>query len=263
MERLGEVTGTPFWIDRRIDSQRRITLVASEQPLAALLDQMARQADLGMVAIDRVVYVGPRTTASLLVRIADESQAAASKGMKRRGVSSWKRLATPRQIAADIAEQAGVTIEDPERIPHDLWSAGATPTMTAGDRLTLLCAGFELRWCPVESDARRVQIEPISEALPRDGLAPLATLLRAKRATPAGESRYTLRIVDKPLGAVLKQLANQLGRELDVAPSLGELDGLIRVEVTQATLEELLNAVGEAGAVSVSAEGGIVVRPLP
>ncbi|MEO0530528.1 MAG: hypothetical protein AAF266_08115 [Planctomycetota bacterium] len=248
-----------MWIDRRVDPRREITLVASKQPMATLLDQVAQQAELGVVAFDRVVYVGPLETAAELHKTSSES-AKASRRLSRRGTTNWQRLATPRQIAIDVANEVGVTITNLERIPHDVWPAGATPAMAAGDRLTLLLAGFDLRW-RATSNARRIEIASISAS--KDAATPpaLATLIDSERAESAQETRYTLRIVDKPLGAVLRQLAAQLGKPIAIAPELGQLDTRVSVEVNQVTIEELLTAVGKAGSVNVAMDNEITIQP--
>ena len=68
------------------------------------------------------------------------------------GAWQWDELAQPGQLLEELARQAGVTVENANAIPLDLWPAVNLPSLAWTDRLTLLLAGFGLTF---EIDERR------------------------------------------------------------------------------------------------------------
>lgn len=260
IERLATETQTPVWVDRRVDTRKELTLAAGDQSVARLLDDVATALGVGVAAVDNVVYVGPPDSAAALPTLAAQWRRGAPSALRERSVLRWPRLTEPRTLAAEIASSAGFRIENSESIPHDLWAAGATPPLAAGDQLTLLCLGFDLRWAVAERGQKTIRLEPIDEAPSRTPKT-LASLIGSKPA-PAGETRYTLRVVEQPIGPVLRQLAERLGLEFEVAVDPGALQGRVSFEVRQATLDELLEAAGDAAALDIHAtDAAVVVRP--
>ncbi|WP_197526613.1 hypothetical protein [Botrimarina colliarenosi] len=251
LRRFAAETATPLWIDRRTDPRTTIDLSSNGEPIAALLDAIAAEAGLGVAAIDGIVYVGPADAAAALPRLAEQWRQGAPRGMRRANKMDWPRLTSPKQLVEQIAAEAGCQLANPEAIPHDLWPAGSTPRLAAGDRLTLVALGFGLRWTRDASDANTIRLEPL-EAASQEPPASLASLLKSDDGV-VGESRYSIRVVEQPVVPVLRQLANQLGRQLRVSDALNDPNQRASFEVRQATLEELLAAIGEAAGLDVSA----------
>ncbi len=262
VNRLADAFSTPLWIDRRIDPSTPITLTADEGTLASMLDRFAAASEAKAATLDRVVYLGPAKSAAALPWLAEQWRRSPPRGMKRRSETTWPRLTTPRSLAEALAAEAGCQLANADAIPHDLWPAGGTPRLMVGDRLTLVLLGFDRRWSIEPNDKRRVLIEPIDYTQAPTNTTTLASRLRGKQPTAPTEQRYTLRVVSQPLDAVMKQLAGQLGRELAIDAGLDEPGKRVSFEVTQATLEELLNAVGTAAECRVAeAEGVIRITP--
>jgi type II secretory pathway component GspD/PulD (secretin) len=262
LERLGSETKTPIWIDRRVDARKEVTLAATSRPIAVLIDDLTSSLDLGVAAIDSVVYVGPADSAGALPTLAKQWRRGASSALRKRSPLEWPRLSEPRKLADEIASSAGYRIENPAAIPHDLWPAGSTPPLAVGDQLTLLCLGFDLQWTIADKAKKTIRLEHIAARPPRKP-ATLASLVDSKPA-PQGETRYTLRVVEQPIGPVLKQIATQLGLEIDAAIDADALDERVSFQVEQATLEELLTAAGDAANLDISAtESSIRVQRLP
>lgn len=251
LERLGSETKTPIWIDRRVDARKEVTLAATSRPIAVLIDDLTSSLDLGAAAIDSVVYVGPTNSAATLPTLAKQWRRGAPSALRKRSPLEWARLTEPRKLAEEIASSAGYSIENTEAIPHDLWPAGSTPPLAVGDQLTLLGLGFDLRWTVTDRAKKTIRLEHIAARPPRKP-ATLASLVDSKPA-PQGETRYTLRVVEQPIGPVLKQLATQLRRELDASIDAESLNQRVSFEVQQATLEKLLEAAGDAANLDISA----------
>lgn len=260
IERFAAETSTPLWIDRRVDARKELSLSVSERSVAGLLDEVVASLDLGATALDGVVYIGPAQSAACLQELASRWRRSAPSALRRRAPLEWPRLTEPRQLIEQVASAAGYSIENPEAIPHDLWPAHATPPLDAGDKLTLLCLGFDLQWEIADRRGRVLRLEPLAN---RDAEQPasLASLIDAKSFRP-GETRYTLRIAELPIGPVLEQIAALLGRELEIEGDVGDLDRRVSFEVRQATLEELLEAAGDAAGLEVVAgDSALKVRP--
>ncbi|WP_145109048.1 hypothetical protein [Botrimarina mediterranea] len=262
LERLAAETEVAIWIDRRVDVRKELTLDASSTTMAALIDYAASSLDLGAAAIGEVVYVGPKDAAAALPTLAAQWRRGASSALRKRAPLRWPRLSEPRKLAEAIASSTGYRIENPAAIPHDLWPAGETPPLAVGDQLTLLCLGFDLKWTVADKAKKTIRFESIAN-LPTGESVTLSALIGSTPA-PLGEKRYTLRIVEQPIGLVLQQLAKQIGRELDAPVEISTLDQRVSFVVQKATLEELFEAAGKAAKLDVSVtSSAIVVRPLP
>ena len=59
-----------------------------------------------------------------------------------------------------LAQQRGWRVSRAERIPHDLWAAGALPDLSAAEQLTLLLVGFDLSFKTQARD-RSLEIVPL------------------------------------------------------------------------------------------------------
>lgn len=262
LERLAAETEVAIWIDRRVDVRKELTLDASSTTMASLIDGAASTLDLGAAAIDEIVYIGPKDAAAELPNLASQWRRGASSALRTRSPLKWPRLSEPRKLAAEIASSAGYSIENIEAIPHDLWPAGSMPPLAVGDRLTLLCLGFDLKWTVTDKAKKTIRLESIAK-LPTGKPATLSSLIGSTPA-PLGEKRYTIRIVEQPIGLVLQQLAKQLGREFETSIDPDALNQRVSFAVQQATLEELFETAGKAANLDVSVSSStVVVRPLP
>jgi hypothetical protein len=247
-----------LWIDRRVDRSLRLSYNARQTTVAALVDGAASQ--LGVVAtpFDTLVYVGPARSAAALPRLSTAWRREASAALRRREPLVWPRLAEPRELLAEVAARAGLEVENPRSIPHDLWPSGRTPSLARGDQITLIALGFDLGWelTPTE----KIRLIPLR--LNEDDVAPrLAAAVGPPRPIAADE-RYSLRVADASLMSVASQVALQLGLELRVDPALVTRDPRVSFSVRDATRDELIAALAEAADCDLQESGGeLVVSP--
>jgi hypothetical protein len=164
---LGETVGVGVFLDRRIDPGQLLELTIRDQPLEAALAEIAAAVQARVARLDQVAYVGPPATASKLATLAalrrEEASrlpAAAKARLLRRSAWQWPALAEPRQLLAELAAEARLTLSGAEQIPHDLWPAAALPPLAWVDRLTLVLAGFDLTF-EVADDGASVRLVPI------------------------------------------------------------------------------------------------------
>lgn len=170
-------------LDRRVDPTRTLALEGSF-PLREVFLNAARiysekhtgdgvlprpAQPLDVAFLGPVVYVGPTEAAQHLRTVAELRReevrhvpAAKRSRLVRSQASHWDDAAEPRQLVADLAKEAGVNLENPAAIPHDLWPAASLPALPWCDRLTLILAQFDLTFT-VSADGSRLRLRPLAD----------------------------------------------------------------------------------------------------
>lgn len=150
---LANAQGVAIFLDRRLDPQQTVQLEVQAQALQTALDQLSQKVQAGNCAIGSLVYFAPQEMAAKLATLAAvrrQEAAALPAPLKAKLLKSaawkWNDLATPRELLAELASQAGLRVENPQLVPHDLWPAASLPPLPLADRLTVLLAGFGLTY---------------------------------------------------------------------------------------------------------------------
>jgi hypothetical protein len=223
-----------------------------------------------------------------------------SQALLRRRAWKWDDLAVPREVVEKLAGEEDLKLDGLAQIPHDLWPAAEGPPMTLVARLSLLLGEFDLtvrfddggrtlvlvavpdqvaieksypggkdpratarRWSKLVPDC---QIQVAAGKVVVRGLVEDHEKLTGQEARTApatvktGELRYTLTIQEKPLGSVLKQLAEKLKLELHfdseaLADAGISLDQFVSFKVEEATVDELFAAALKPTGLSFRREG--------
>jgi len=188
--RLSQKYGVAIFLDRRIDPDQELTLIARDQSLEEVLRRISADAHAAIAMVGPVIYFGPPETASRLATLAALRRQDASKfssdiktRVLRTDVWHSDELAQPRQLLEDFARQAGMALENGDLIPFDLWPAITLPPLAWTDRLTLLVAGFGLTYEIADrGTALRLVPQPTAVALektytPRGNAASLSAQL--------------------------------------------------------------------------------------
>ena len=265
--RLGDTMQLHWFLDRRIDPTQRIQLKMQSDTLAVGLDQMAKRQSLTLLCYGETLYIGPSKAAAALSEIQENrifpASASIRRRLKRRNNTYWSRLAEPKKIVTELAKEIGFQIQTIEAIPHDLWNQGSLGKQTAAERLDLLLIGFDLTWNIVDSEIRLVPLDVNAASKTTVSLSDQIKSKRSRRAskkgTPKTEQRYTLQIQDQPLNAVLNQIANQTGKQLQIGTTATEkINQRISVSVKQVSLEELIEELCKAVELNSSVEKDII-----
>ena len=170
--------------------------------------------------------------------------------VQKRQSLTWPRLSEPRQIVTSLAEQNGWRIVDAERIPHDLWAANELTDLNLAEQLTVLLLGFNLTF-EFQADEHAIQIVPLEANVapaPRHS-ARNRPPAKIPSPHPGGTKQvYTLHVQEKPVGAVLHELANRLHWNLqideDAIRAAGKsLDQRVSFSVENADQDKLLDSL--------------------
>lgn len=166
---LERTYGVPLVCDRRVDPRRVLTLSIRDRSLIDVVGRAASAADREAVVTRWGIHVGPRGVGERMATVAEmrrveltEQAAAERRRLARETDASWPRLARPATLLAESAQQAGISIRNPERVPHDLWDAQQLPPMDFIDRASLILASFDLSFRWVEP-GRAIELVPLPE----------------------------------------------------------------------------------------------------
>jgi hypothetical protein len=154
-------------LDRRVDPDRPIDLTIDDSPLDDVLERIAAERMLAVAWLGPLAYLGPddaarrlRTLAALRTAEARKLPAARRAVFGRERAWQWAEATAPRELFAELAEEAEVALDGLDRVPHDLWPAADLPPLSWTDRLTLIANEFDLAF-ELADDGRRVRLTEI------------------------------------------------------------------------------------------------------
>ncbi len=275
--RLQPLFDEPVFVDRRVDPNVRVSLDIAATSAEQVLKALAAEHELGVGRLGTLIYLGPRSSAEQLrATVAQRSNeivrlpAELRPSLMRKQRLTWPRLSDPRQLVSTAIEQCGWRIADPERIPHDLWAAGELPELSVAEALTVLLIGFDLtfEWRPAE---RSIQIVPLQAPIAARETRGTQNRPAAKAAAsrPAGGTKqvYSLRVQEKPVGAVLRELTNRLHWAIQIDEEAiraagKSLDQRVSFSVENADQDKLLDALLTPAGLDYRVEGE-KVRIIP
>lgn len=142
-------------LDRRTDPSRRIDVATQYQATRQVLQAVADAVPQTAVSFgDQYVFLGPDASAERLRTLVEINRQSVQElrrildaDIYRRLVAvrsvSWSELAEPRQLMTQAAADAGLQLQNPELVPHDVWAAAELPSMTFADFATLVLNQFD------------------------------------------------------------------------------------------------------------------------
>jgi hypothetical protein len=279
VEGLSHARRVAILIDRRVDPGQKLDISLRGVPLWSALQAVAGSRELDVACLGPVVYLGPPAAAGNLDAIA----ASLEKSVRRLPPASrrkweqaermgWDDLATPRELLGTLARRAGLEISGLELVPHDLWAAADLPAMPLANRLALVAVQFDLG-VKIADRGQRLELAPFAGAARRRGAAgwrpavgPAAAATTEPAAPPSSlEETHVdrLSVKEKPLGPVLRQLANRLGFELQIderaiAAAGISLEQRVSLHVENASVDELLRQLLRSTGLTYHRHGRIV-----
>lgn len=171
LQTLAKANRVAVFLDRRCNPGVTVSYSCDNKPLEDAFRDIAAKANFGVGFVGPVVYVGPSLTAARIATLAEirneqvkKLPNASHKRLLKRTDTKWPELIEPRLVLARMATEAGLTVNDVELVPHDIWEASDLPPMTFGEKATLVTAGFDMsfRW---HKDARKVSLARFPRAV--------------------------------------------------------------------------------------------------
>ena len=275
--RLKPLFAETIFVDRRVDPNLRVNLDIAASSAEQVVAALAAEKGLGACRLGKLIYLGPSGSAEQLkslaaLRMKDVSRLPADlrTGLAGKRALRWPRLGEPRQIVNSAVQTAGWRVGNSEQIPHDLWAAGEMPELSLAEQLTVLLIGFDRTFAIVPNE-RTIEIIPL--AAPAAPATPAATQNRSPEKTNAARPArgkkqvYTLRVQEKPVGAVLRELAQRLEWTVQIDEEAiraagKSLDTRVSFSVENADRDKLLDALLTPAGLEYKIDGEqIRVRP--
>lgn len=244
-------------LDRRIDPNQQVSLDIDATSAEQVATALATENGLAVGRLGKLIYLCPAGSGDLRsLAAARRVDAARLPNEVRTSLLGkkpliWPRLTEPRELISKVASEQGWRLAGAERIPHDLWAAGEFPELTVVEQLTVLLYGFGLTFELRPTDRTIAIVE-----LPASSMQQAATTGRPSAETKTSRPRptrgtqqvYTLRVQEKPVGAVLRELGQRLKWSIqideDAIRAAGKsLDQRVSFSVENADREKLLDAL--------------------
>ena len=274
--RLEKLFDEATFLDRRVDPTERVSLDIKASSVEQVLTPIAAEQGWGVCRLGDIVYLGPADVARQLsgvaaARMEDIAKLPRSQRttFSRKLSLTWPRLTEPRALVTELVEKNGWRVAGAERIPHDLWSAGELSALTLGEQLTALLIGFDLTF-EIRLAERTVRIVTLkrSASPARADSLPSRPAPQTPESSPGETKRvYSLRVAEKPVGAVVRELAKRLNWQLEfdeaaIQAAGRSLDARVSFAVENVEQDELLDAVLRAAGLTFRRDGErITVEP--
>ena len=288
ISRISETAGLPVLVDIRLDPDTTISLDCRDEPLKQVLGRAAALAGGELAVLKSSFQIAPPGVAEKLIRAeaARMSRLTALPPRQRAlltaaSASHWPAGARPRDLIAAMAADAGITIRDVDRIPHDHLPGLLLPKLSLGERLDLLLSGYDLRidWQAAQNAAGMPTgcIIPLAADLPPTAAAtlpptpmtkPTGRRPNAELKPAAAMSTFSLKVA-APLDQVLAAIAARLGLTLELDRESLTRRGIapneiVRADIKDATREQLLDAILNPLTLERTIDGGtlrVFARP--
>lgn len=262
-------------VDRRVDPEIRVNLDMAATSAEQVLNAVGNDRGYHAAHVGTLLYFGPSVAADRLHDLNSQHSRDVAhvppvlrSSLARKQPIRWERLSEPRQIIADLAHKNGWQITGDEQIAFDLWDANELPDMSLSDALAVLLLGFDLSF-ELQPQTHALAIVPLASSqasLGRQKSPETAYKQKgsAKSRPEAGTKQlYTLHVQEKPVGAVLRELAGRLNWSLhideDAIRQTGKsLDQRVSFSVTNADREKLLTALLSPAGLEFRIEGNDV-----
>ena len=149
LARFAQVNSLGFYLDRRCPSDKMFSLDANNICVREFFDQAAEQLGWGVSYPSGLVYVGPKEYTAILRTLfvlrsedARKLPSDAAKIWARHQNLQWEEGTNPKTLLESMADEAGVQIYGLDKIPHDIWGAGWTPSLSLANRVQFIVGQF-------------------------------------------------------------------------------------------------------------------------
>lgn len=256
-----------FILDRRVDPSLPVHFEISNARLDELFEGLADSLDLDCVFVGETLYLGPSVWVEGLPRLLEHHNKTIAK-LPSRTRNVWQKktkiniptLGSPRDTLEDIAAKNNFDWANLNDLPHDLWNETRLTGLSLNETISVLLFGFGFDY---EIDGRTLRLVPLKFPEEHEQATMIRDSQKAKNmprpitqkneggntdrsmdGIPLSRRRFTLKIENQKLDAVLEVLTDRIGLELELNErSLAEKgvlkDQPVSVEVKNATVQQL------------------------
>ncbi len=155
--------------DRRIDPTQRPEIALSNVAARDMLATLAAGVGAEVRIVGDAAFLVPPEQAAFLRTLAElrRQELASSAGpparrttLARADVVRWSDLTSSAEVLRTVADRFGLTVENPEALPHDLWPGAILPGVTAAEALTMVLVQFDLTFA-WSADLRSIRLAPL------------------------------------------------------------------------------------------------------
>jgi len=245
--RATALAGRPVILDRRLDPDTTITLDCRGEPLHEALERAARQAGAEVAALRGTIRIVPREQRGICERAEDARDrdlgrlpATPRTALAKQAAWNWPEAASPRELVAAVAAEAGIALEGIDGLPHDHFPAATLPPLSRAERIDLVLAHFDRR------AAWRTRGGVVTGAIvPLDADLPPPRRDVARKPQPAsprpaagGREMFSLRAA-APLDELLAAVAAQQGLSLELDRASLTARGIAAREIVRIDVQEV------------------------
>lgn len=167
LARFAQANSLGFWLDRRCPSDKTFSLTADNICVGEFFDKAAAQLNWGVSYPSGLVYVGPKQYATVLRTLfmlrsedARKLPSDAAKIWAKNKNLQWEEGTNPKTLLESLADEAGIQIYGLDKIPHDIWGAGWTPSMSLSNRVQFIVGQFGYTY-KFDSTGLKIALIPI------------------------------------------------------------------------------------------------------
>ncbi|MGD9856656.1 MAG: hypothetical protein AB7U20_17050 [Planctomycetaceae bacterium] len=154
-ERLAAQHNVAIVLDRRIDPDHVLDVQLAQVTLREGLDLFAAQIAADAAVVGSTIVLGPPASLDRLrtdcVRQVEFLRSLKEDKSRERTFEliqsrtfRWDDLQTPQELLLTVSRTFGVTVVNPELIPHDRWAGGVMANVNAIEALALIAGQFDL-----------------------------------------------------------------------------------------------------------------------
>lgn len=153
LERLATTTGVTFFIDRRVNPERTLTLARIEGTLREVVEKSLAPHELILTVRGTLGYITSREkSASLNAALAASQKRIESLPRSRQRLWQEKisytidQLSDPRESLTELCQRQKIMLGGTEKLPHDRWRETRFINVPLHEIITLILFGFDATW---------------------------------------------------------------------------------------------------------------------
>ena len=164
LNRFSESQRVATFLDRRVDPSSPVNIAAKNISPEQSLWKIADSQELGVCRVADFYFMGPPETAASLPTIWQQMESESARQRKtlqvqweRKSTLTTKSVVVVKKLLDQLAAENGFKVENPQEIPHDVWSKVELPETSVAGRVGIILVGFG-KWFERSQDGTSIRI---------------------------------------------------------------------------------------------------------